>query len=157
MKTLTLTLITTTSKALVGDGVRTARVAKSDWVSYKGYAKEGRAHLKDAHDRVVAAVAAGKADYDKQVARAEVAQAEKKERDERNARYEMLPINADYEILRETAKAVLLEISGKEIWLPKSQCEYIDGYIDRTKRVGELKGYVITRWIAEDKGIPVYE
>lgn len=50
----------------------------------------------------------------------------------------------DYEVLAETAKAILIEVNREEIWLPLSQVR------DRDDAAGEL---TMTAWIAKEKGL----
>jgi len=51
--------------------------------------------------------------------------------------------------LRETGDAVLCDIEGEEIWIPKSQI-HDDSEIWKSGQDGAL---VITRWIARKKGL----
>ncbi len=54
----------------------------------------------------------------------------------------------DVEILRETGKALMVEVEGEEIWLPISQVKP-----DPEHEVGYVGEISITEWIAEQKGI----
>ena len=49
----------------------------------------------------------------------------------------------------ETEKAILVEIEGEEYWMPKSQIDD-DSEVYKKGQEGTL---VITRWIAEQKGL----
>ncbi len=54
------------------------------------------------------------------------------------------------EILRETDKALLCLIDGKEVWIPLSQI----APEDRDVKVGDTDvGLSITSWIANEKGL----
>lgn len=48
-------------------------------------------------------------------------------------------------LVAETDKAMLLDIGGKEMWMPKSHCE-----IDEDSKTAYM-----TDWIAEQKGITI--
>lgn len=50
---------------------------------------------------------------------------------------------------RETEKALLLEIAGKQLWFPKSQIA-LDGSVSHEGERGKL---VCTKWIAQMKGV----
>lgn len=49
-----------------------------------------------------------------------------------------------YEVLAETAKAILIEVNREEIWIPLSQVR------DRDDEASEL---TMTAWIAKEKGL----
>jgi hypothetical protein len=52
-------------------------------------------------------------------------------------------------VKRETEKALLVEIGGEELWIPKSQI-HDDSEVYREGDTGKL---VITEWIAREKGL----
>jgi hypothetical protein len=52
-------------------------------------------------------------------------------------------------VLRETEKAILCEIDGKQVWLPKSQI-HDDSEVYKMGTEGEL---VISQWLAEEKDL----
>lgn len=52
-------------------------------------------------------------------------------------------------IVRETDKALLCDIGGEEMWLPKSQIADADDYCDGDEDV-EI---AITDWLAKEKGL----
>jgi len=62
-------------------------------------------------------------------------------------------VNVD-RIIRETEKALMVEIDGEEFWIPLSQIDeggfyYFPGDVDRSIR--------ITEWIAKEKGLSYEE
>lgn len=50
----------------------------------------------------------------------------------------------NYEVLVETAKAILIDVNGEEIWIPLSQV---------TNRDDEASELTMTAWIAKEKGL----
>lgn len=64
-------------------------------------------------------------------------------------RDEETTVTIECALLHQTAKAVLVEDEGKEIWIPKSQI--VDGLPDVFGR-GEIAYLEITEWIAKEKG-----
>ena len=56
--------------------------------------------------------------------------------------------SVEAEILRETLKAVLIEVEGEEIWLPRSQLIDDDELPVRGKARVKM-----TAWIAKEKGL----
>ena len=60
------------------------------------------------------------------------------------------PIEVAVEIKRETAKALLVDDSSGEVWIPKSQIgNDPDDYEDM---IGETVTLEIPEWLAEEKG-----
>lgn len=57
-------------------------------------------------------------------------------------------------LLRASAKALLVEIHGEEIWLPLSQIIDAEDHFnsDSTLRTGDAK-IRLTEWIAKEKGL----
>jgi hypothetical protein len=53
------------------------------------------------------------------------------------------------EVSRETDKAILVEIKGEEVWIPKSQI-HDDSEVYASGHTGKL---VITEWLAREKGL----
>lgn len=58
-------------------------------------------------------------------------------------------------IVRTSAKAMLVNIDGEEYWIPSSQVhDDSDVYVDENQTIQGSPGkLVITRWIAEQKGL----
>ncbi len=59
-------------------------------------------------------------------------------------------VRVEYDdILRVTENAVLLDIDGEDVWMPKSQMD-----ADYSDRVGQGEGHMyVTEWIAGEKGL----
>ena len=57
------------------------------------------------------------------------------------------------EVMHETDKALLCEIQGEEVWIPKSQL----GDESEVKQGGDSGTLVVTRWLAEQKDSEQYE
>ncbi len=55
----------------------------------------------------------------------------------------------DVEVLAESDKAVLCDVEGEEVWIPKSQI-HDDSEVYAADTSGRL---VVTEWIARQKGI----
>ncbi len=55
----------------------------------------------------------------------------------------------DAEFISETDLAILVDIDGDEVWLPKSQIEMSDGSLD----AGDLIEIDVPDWLAEEKGL----
>ncbi len=55
----------------------------------------------------------------------------------------------DAECVRETDKALLVQVDGLEVWIPKSQLR--DG--TELKERGDVGLLVIPEWLAEEKGL----
>lgn len=53
------------------------------------------------------------------------------------------------ETIRETPKAILVEVEGEEFWIPKSQIDD-ESEVWQDDQEGEL---VIPLWLAEEKGL----
>ena len=53
---------------------------------------------------------------------------------------ELVEVTHD-ELIRETAKAILVKVNGEDEWIPKSQCEEWDE-----------KTVILKRWLADDRG-----
>lgn len=51
------------------------------------------------------------------------------------------------EVLRTTDKAVLVELNGEEVWIPRSQCEGGDDIDEGDDSIN------VTRWFADKRGL----
>ncbi len=68
-------------------------------------------------------------------------------------------VDVKCKFLKETEKAVLIEVDGDEAWIPKSQVD--DAYAEGSSLVfswdelerGDAITIVIPEWLAEDKGL----
>lgn len=61
---------------------------------------------------------------------------------------EVLVVDVDVKIIRETERAFLVDDSKVETWIPKSQIEDVD-----TFEVGEETTITIPEWLAEENGL----
>jgi hypothetical protein len=60
------------------------------------------------------------------------------------------PVSIETVVLRETDKAVLVEVEGEQVWIPKSQ---IDPDSEITCKDDGPGTMLVSRWIAELKGL----
>ncbi len=61
----------------------------------------------------------------------------------------MMPFDCDAECLKETDAALLCDIEGEEMWIPKGQV-LSDSEVWQEGDAGVL---VVTNWIAREKGL----
>jgi hypothetical protein len=64
-------------------------------------------------------------------------------------RDECVDIDIETPVLSETAKAILVDVEGEEVWIPKSMI-HDDSEVFRQGHTGTL---IVSRWIAEQKGL----